>query len=117
MEMKMKKLLLLLLIIAVTDSIAQLKENKNKNLSSENGRFVFGQISEYRRDQYLLDTQTGRIWQIVADSSKNVSLQQILFESIDGSKTLLPEEPSEQLKRFFEKVKKSDVDVNGKNNK
>jgi hypothetical protein len=31
-------------------------------LSSGNGRYVFGQISEYRRDQYLLDTQTGRLW-------------------------------------------------------
>lgn len=29
------------------------------------GRFAFGQISDFRRDQYMLDTQTGRMWQIV----------------------------------------------------
>lgn len=40
----------------------------NKNLSSENGRFIFGQISEYRRDQYMLDTKTGRLWMIIGTS-------------------------------------------------
>lgn len=28
-------------------------------------RFVFGQISEYRRDQFMLDTLTGRLWRVV----------------------------------------------------
>ena len=36
---------------------------QQKLLSSSNGRYVFGQISEFRRDQYMLDTQTGRLWQ------------------------------------------------------
>lgn len=31
-------------------------------LSAPGGRYVFGQISTFRRDQYLLDTQTGRVW-------------------------------------------------------
>ena len=43
----------------------------DKVLSSANGRFVFGQISEYRRDQYLLDTQTGRLWKVVLRKLKN----------------------------------------------
>jgi len=34
-------------------------------LSAAGGRFVFGQISTYHSDQYLLDTQTGRLWKIV----------------------------------------------------
>lgn len=34
-------------------------------LSAPGGRFVFGQISSYRRDQFMLDTQTGRLWQMV----------------------------------------------------
>ena len=33
-------------------------------LSASGGRYVFGQISEYRRDQLMLDTQTGRLWQM-----------------------------------------------------
>jgi len=44
---------------------------QQKVLASENGRFVFGQISEYRRDQYMLDTQTGRVWKIVLRKAKN----------------------------------------------
>lgn len=40
----------------------------NKLLASENGRYVFGQISEMRRDQYMLDTRTGKLWKIVAAS-------------------------------------------------
>lgn len=44
---------------------------QQKVLASSNGRFVFGQISEYRRDQYMLDTQTGRLWAIVVRKAKN----------------------------------------------
>lgn len=44
---------------------------QQKILDSSTGRFVFGQISEYRRDQYMLDTQTGRLWQIVTRKMKN----------------------------------------------
>ena len=43
----------------------------NKQLAAENGRFVFGQISDYRRDQYLLDTKTGRMWRVVTYKFKN----------------------------------------------
>jgi hypothetical protein len=44
---------------------------QSKVLSSQeaNQRYVFGQISEYRRDQYLLDTKTGRLWQKVCAKS------------------------------------------------
>lgn len=38
-------------------------------LSTEGGRYVFGQISDYRRDQYMLDTKTGRLWQSVEITS------------------------------------------------
>ena len=34
-------------------------------LQSAGQRFVFGQISDYRRDQFMLDTATGRLWKIV----------------------------------------------------
>ena len=33
-------------------------------LASPNGRFVFGQVSDFRSDQYMLDTQTGQLWKI-----------------------------------------------------
>lgn len=42
----------------------EVKPPQQKMLSSLGGRFVFGQISDYRRDQFMLDTQTGRLWKI-----------------------------------------------------
>lgn len=44
---------------------------QQKVLSSENGRYVFGQISDFRSDQYMLDTKTGRLWTIVLRKPKN----------------------------------------------
>lgn len=34
-------------------------------LSAPGGRFVFGQVSQYARHQYMLDVQTGRLWRLV----------------------------------------------------
>jgi hypothetical protein len=36
-----------------------------KVLQTEGGRFVFGQVSDWRADQFMLDTKTGRLWQVV----------------------------------------------------
>lgn len=52
----------------------EVKPPQQKSLSTTQGRFVFGQISEYRRDQYVFDTATGRLWQKVcaqSDSGKS----------------------------------------------
>lgn len=35
---------------------------KNENTSTFGGRFQLIQLSDARRDQYLLDTQTGKMW-------------------------------------------------------
>lgn len=43
----------------------KVKPPANKLLTTENGRYVFGQISEMRRDQFMLDTKTGKLWNIV----------------------------------------------------
>jgi hypothetical protein len=43
---------------------------RGQPLSAPGGRYVFGQISDFRSDQYLLDTQTGRVWQIVLHKTK-----------------------------------------------
>jgi hypothetical protein len=39
--------------------------NRGNVLRSDNGRFVFGQVSEQTKDQYMLDVQTGRLWRII----------------------------------------------------
>jgi hypothetical protein len=57
------------------------------NVASPNGRYVFGQVSDFRRDQYMLDTQTGRLWVVVTrkDSSGNDSqlLQPLPYDAMD----------------------------------
>lgn len=39
-----------------------------KNGKSEIGRYHFSQLSTMRRDQFMLDTETGRIWMRVCAS-------------------------------------------------
>jgi hypothetical protein len=70
-------------------------QDQQKTLGSTNGRFVFGQISDFRSDQYMLDTQTGCLWQIVEQTDEKGSpagraLQVIPFVSVDRKLGLLP---------------------------
>jgi hypothetical protein len=76
----MKKILIIAASLIVTAPIAyaqsapnipQPKIPQRKTLSSEGGRYVFGQVSEYRQDQYMLDTQTGRLWVMAMSPPKN----------------------------------------------
>ena len=65
---------------------------QNKVLGTSNGRFVFGQISSMRRDQYMLDTQSGRLWQIVQSKDKSLILQIVPYNHVDGSVSVVPED-------------------------
>lgn len=56
----MRFFILLAAILIAGPSVAQKKDV----LSQPGGRYVFGQISEARRDQFMLDTATGRVWQV-----------------------------------------------------
>lgn len=73
-------------LMGMATASAQTPSPPGSVLSAAGGRFVFGQISEYRRDQYLLDTQTGRVWRPVCvtkdkDDSSRCSLS--AMEPID----------------------------------
>lgn len=56
--------------------------NETNVLSSNSGRYVFGQVSQMRADQYLLDTKTGRMWHMVADKDNNLSLVPMAIENM-----------------------------------
>jgi hypothetical protein len=51
-------------------------------LSSSAGRFVFGQISGMRQDQYLLDTETGRLWAVVCVAAADGQCQQTVLRPV-----------------------------------
>jgi hypothetical protein len=53
----------------------EVKPPQQKTLSSAGGRFVFGQISDYGSDQYMLDTATGRLWQKVCAKDNDNSIK------------------------------------------
>ena len=53
-------------------------------LSAAGGRYVFGQVNSIRSDQYLLDTQTGKLWVIRAVKEQPV-LQEVLFATTDAA--------------------------------
>ncbi|GEM_PF-817645 len=61
-------------------------------LSSPQGRFVFGQISDSPKDQYMLDTWTGRLWRIAESSGVGKYLVQVPYKLKGGKYSSLPED-------------------------
>jgi len=71
-------------------SSAMAQDNTPNALGVPGGRYVFGQISSMRADQFLLDTHTGRVWQIVVNEKGLRSFSPIPYQSIDGNQYLGP---------------------------
>lgn len=65
-----------------------------KCLSAQGGRFVFGQVSESGKDQFMLDTHTGRIWRISESGKVGVFLKSVPYCNAQGECSELPGEPS-----------------------
>jgi len=66
------------------------KEPHKGSLRSDQGRFVFGQISDSTKDQFMLDTHTGRLWRISETGRIGLFLQTVPYKASDGSYTDLP---------------------------
>lgn len=66
-----------------------------KVLQSPAGRFVFGQISEMRADQYLVDTKTGRLWVVVVSAEGERKLSPIPIIQQNGLEAYIPEPEAE----------------------
>jgi hypothetical protein len=62
-----------------------------KVLSSPNGRFVFGQISASSKDQFMLDTATGRLWRMGESGKVGIFLKAVPYLDAEGGCTLLPD--------------------------
>lgn len=75
---------------------------QNKVLSAGSQRYVFGQISDFRRDQYMLDTKTGQLWRIVELECEKKSepgakddecpsiLSAVPYRTLDGKYSVTP---------------------------
>jgi len=82
---------LLILISKISYGQTEVITPQHKSIMTDNGRFIFMQISEMRRDQYMLDTKLGRLWQVVADSSESISFSPILYRLLSGKYDITPE--------------------------
>lgn len=71
------------------------EKSQQKLLSSANGRFVFGQISNSSKDQFMLDTFTGKLWRIAESGAIGIFLRSVPYRSKDGKCSALPESISE----------------------
>ena len=71
------------------------EKSKQEILFSENGRFVFGQISDSSKDQFMLDTVTGRLWRIAETGEIGMFLRAIPYRNEEGEISYLPEEISD----------------------
>lgn len=81
--------------IALAASPVEVKPPQTKVLSSPDGRYMFGQISDFRSDQFLLDTKTGRLWQIVKGEKDRTLLQPVPFLQILGDEAYIPDTDEE----------------------
>ncbi len=66
-------------------------ESQKQVLSSSGGRFVFGQISDSAKDQFMLDTYTGRLWKISERGDIGTFLKSIPYSNSDGTHSHVPE--------------------------
>ena len=55
---------ILIVLCALLPITAPAQENA-EFLAAPQGRYVLGQLGDSRADQYLLDTHTGRLWQLI----------------------------------------------------
>jgi hypothetical protein len=94
-----KKIALTFIVLFLFCTVAFAKPLQNKVLGTSQGRFVFGQISDFRRDQFMLDTKTGRLWQVTCitmNSKKSTQdncitvLQAMPYMDTDGKWSLTP---------------------------
>jgi len=60
-------------------------------LSASNGRFVFGQISSSSKDQFMLDTATGRLWRMGESGKVGIFLKAVPYLDAEGECTFLPD--------------------------
>jgi len=79
------------------------QKSQQKLLSSANGRFVFGQISNSSKDQFMLDTLTGRLWRIAESGAIGIFLRSVPYRNEDGKCSAIPENTPDSESKETEK--------------
>lgn len=109
------KLFLSFVLIFIFVGIASAQEFESKSgniLNSAGNRYVFGQVSKARRDIFMLDTETGRLWKFKVDENNDPLLEPVPYRLLDGTYRLnapTPKEDIEALNRKRNMIEESDV--------
>jgi len=74
-----------------------------QELKNQGGRYVFGQVSEWREDKFLLDTQTGQLWRLVYDKN-GLTLCPVAYDRGNDTLQLTPPD-YEKIAREMQKSK------------
>jgi hypothetical protein len=69
----------------------QAESPQHRILSSAQGRYVFGQVSDSDKDKFMLDTFTGRLWRISESGKVGIFLIPVTYRTADGEYTDHPE--------------------------
>jgi hypothetical protein len=73
-------------------------------LSTTQGRFAFGQISDSSEDKFMLDTFTGRLWRLTNRADIGLCLTVVPYRNEEGECTPLPVEiPEAERKELKDK--------------
>lgn len=68
-----------------------LQKSQQAVLSTAQGRFAFGQISDSSEDKFMLDTFTGRLWRLGKRTDIGLCLTPVPYRSEDGECSAMPE--------------------------
>jgi len=68
---------------------------QQKVLSSAKGRFVFGQVSDSSKDKFMLDTWSGRLWQIAESGKVGIYLRNVPYRTEEREYLPLPDDISD----------------------
>lgn len=80
----MKKIVLFLGILLVANINTCYAEQATQ---VNDGRYVIYQHPTFRGDQYLLDTRTGKVWEMAKTKNGETIWQQVLFDCYKEDKT------------------------------
>ncbi len=79
------------------------QQSQREVLSSANGRFVFGQVSNSNKDKFMLDTVTGRLWRVGETGKIGIFLKSVPYRNAEGECSVLPDKVSDSVPKKSEK--------------
>lgn len=79
----MKNIILLLGILLLTSNFCF----ANSTVQVNNGRYVMYQHPTFRGDQYILDSQTGKVWLLVKTKEGLTVWEEMFFDCYKDDKT------------------------------